>query len=168
MGYRCEQCGVWHDERPMSFRAELPAIVATLGGSELSSRVERGSDQCILDREHFFILGNLDILVRGADDRLRWTVWTELTAKDFERASELWSKPGRETEPPYIGRLSNDIPGYPSSMDIRALVHTQPVGMRPTIEVIDERHPLAIDQHNGITEARADELIHAALHEDRH
>jgi hypothetical protein len=164
MGYRCHTCGVWHDERPTCFKAEVPAAVAELSDIELRRRVDRWSDQCILDGEHFFILGNLDVPVRGSSDGLRWTVWSTLSEANFERASELWDTPGRESEPPYFGWLSNQIPGYPASVNIKAQVHSQAVGVKPLIRVIEEGHPLTHDQEHGITEARADELIHAAIH----
>jgi hypothetical protein len=163
MGYQCRCCGDWHDERPTCFGVELPAAVANLSDIELRTRVERGSDQCILDGQHFFILGNLDIPVRGTSEFLRWSVWSTLSKANFERASELWEVAGRESEPPYFGWLSNQIPGYPPSVNIKALVHTQLVGTRPQLRVIEEEHPLALDQERGVTEDRADELIHASL-----
>ncbi len=166
MGYQCRTCGLWHDERPTFFVAELPAVVAELSDIDLRSRVERGSDQCILDGQHFFILGNLDIRILGSLEHLRWTVWSSLSQSNFERASELWQTVGRESEPPYFGWLSNQIPGYPTSVNIKAMVRTGPVGIRPKLIVIEEGHPLARDQDQGVSEERAEELIHAALHRE--
>jgi hypothetical protein len=166
MGYRCHTCGVWHDERPTCFGVELPAAVAALSDVELRRRVERGSDQCILDGEHFFILGNLDVPIRNSSDFMRWTVWSTLSKANFERASALWQSVGRESEPPYFGWLSNQIPGYPTSLSIKAMVHTEPVGVRPLIRVIEPGHPLTADQEAGISAERAEDLIHAALHGD--
>jgi hypothetical protein len=164
MGYTCRTCGAWHDERPQCFGAELPDVVAALSPEELESRVERSSDQCVLDGEHFFVLGNLDVPIHGSAEPLRWTVWTTLSAKNFERASDLWSTPGRESEEPYFGWLSNQIPGYPWSGSIKLQAHTQPVGVRPRLQVIEDGHPLSLEQERGIGAERADELIHAALH----
>ena len=169
MGYRCRTCGVWHDERPTCFGAEMPAAVADLSDIELRRRVERGSDQCILDGHHFFTKVNMKRAatpIHGGSEFLRWTVWSTLSEAHFKRSSELWDAAGRESEPPYFGWLSNQIPGYASSINIKAMVHTEPVGTRPKLRIIEEGHPLAVDQENGITEARADELIHAALHSD--
>ncbi len=97
---------------------------------------------------------------------MRWTVWSTLSETNFERSSELWDSPGRESEPPYFGWLSNQIPGYPSSINIKVMVHTEPVGIRPRLRVIEDGHPLFTDQEGGITEDRAEELIHASLHGD--
>jgi hypothetical protein len=108
----------------------LPAAVADLSDIELRRRVERGSDQCILDGQHFFILGNLDVPIHGSSEFLRWTVWSTLSEAHFKRSSELWDEAGRESEPPYFGWLSNQIPGYAWSINIKAMVHTEPVGIR--------------------------------------
>ena len=163
MGYRCRTCGDWHDERPTCFGVELPAAIADLSDIEMRTRVERSSDQCVLDGKHFFILGNLDVPIRGSAEHLRWTVWSTLSEANFERAAELWRTAGRESEPPYFGWLSNQIPGYPASVNIKAMVHTSPVGIRPQLRVVEEGHPLYVDQEHGISELRAEELIHASL-----
>jgi hypothetical protein len=150
----------------MCFAAESPAAVAELSDVDLQRRVERSSNQCVLDGQHFFILGNLDVPIAGSSEFVRWSVWSTLSETNFERASALWHNVGRESEPPYFGWLSNQIPGYPSSINIKATVQTEPVGIRPRIRVIEAGHPLSIDQERGITEERAEELIHAAVHRD--
>jgi hypothetical protein len=164
MGYTCGTCGVWHDERPMAFGARMPEIVSAMTEAERKARVELSSDQCILDGEHYFVLGNLDLPIRGTQELVRFTVWTTLSQANFERASELWTTEGRESEPPYFGWLSNPIPSYPQSISIKAAVHTEPVGIRPRIEIVDQEHPLGIDQRDGISPERADAIIHAAWH----
>jgi hypothetical protein len=162
-GYFCSACGSFHPERPTCWNFDLPVVVAALSETEREQRVDMSSDQCILDGEHFFILGNLDVPIKNSSESLVWSAWSTLSKKNFERASELWEAAGRESEPPYFGWLSNQIPGYPDSVNIKALVHTQPVGIRPRIEVIEEDHPLREEQHSGISAARADAIIHAAM-----
>jgi hypothetical protein len=164
MGYECSCCGVWHEERPTAFGADMPLVVAQLTDDERAARVALSSDQCILDEEHFFILGNLDIPVRESTEVITWTVWSTLSETNFERCSELWHSAGRESEPPYFGWLSNQVPGYPRSVNIKVRVHTQPLGTRPKLEVIEESHPLRTHQKDGITAAQADKLIHIALY----
>ena len=163
MGYHCTSCGKYHPERPTAWKFDMPAVVAEVEESEVKRRVELLSEQCVLDEKHFYILGTLDVPIQGTAEFLRWTVWGSLSQENFERASDLWTTPGRESEKPYFSWLSNHIPGYPSSINIKALMHTQPVGIRPRIEVIEEDHPLRIDQRDGITMERADSLIHAAM-----
>ncbi len=163
MGYTCTTCGTYHDERPTCWKFDFPAAVGDLSDSEFATRVDHSSDQCVLDGEHFFVLGNLDVPIRGSDEFLRWSVWGTLSRQNFKRAAEVWETLGREREPPYFSWLSNQIPGYPPSVNIKAQVHTAPVGLRFRIEVMEEGHQLLLDQRNGITVERADELIHAAI-----
>jgi hypothetical protein len=165
-GYRCRSCGTWHEERPTCFIVRLPEAVLQIPEPERERRVDASSDQCILDGKHYFILGNLDVPVRGSSEVLRWTVWSTLSEANFARAARLWETKGRETEPPYFGWLSNQIPGYPWTVNIRALVHTQELGVRPLIEVIEEGHLLTQEQRDGIDEARLDALIHSAWRPD--
>ncbi|MEU4303103.1 DUF2199 domain-containing protein [Kitasatospora aureofaciens] len=38
---------------------------------------------------------------------------------------------GRETEPPYFGRLTTELPIYsPSTINLKTMAHTRPVGER--------------------------------------
>ena len=161
-GYTCRSCGTWHDERPTCFIVPLPEAVLQIPEPERMGRVDAGSDQCILDGKHFFILGNLDVPVRASKEVLRWSIWSTLSEANFRRSADLWETPGRESEPPYFGWLSNQIPGYPWTVNIRVLVRTQEVGVRPLIEVVEDGHQLAREQREGIDEPRLDELIHAA------
>lgn len=163
-GYRCIVCGARHDELPTCFIAPEPLNVGVLLDEERRTRLVQSSDQCVLDGEHFFILGNLDVPIIGRDEPFRWSVWTTLSEKNFLRASELWETSGRESEPPYFGWLSNEIPGYSTTINLKTLVHTQPVGIRPFIEIMEQEHALYEDQREGISMERAWGLIHAALH----
>ena len=166
-GYRCRSCCTWHEERPTCFIIPLPEAVLQIPEAEREGRVEASSDQCILDGKHFFILGNVDVPVHGSQEVLRWTVWSTLSEANFRRAALLWETPVRESEPAYFGWLSSQIPGYPWTVNIKALVHTQAVGVRPLIELVEEGHELTRDQREGIDESRLDTLIHAAWHPER-
>lgn len=161
MGYRCKSCGAVHPERPTCFGFDAPTVVAQLNDVDRERRVAISSDQCILDDENFFILGTLDVPIQGSDEILRWIAWSTLSRPNFERASELWSVDGRESEPPYSGWLSNRIPGFPDTLNVKLLVHTAPLGCRPRFEVMGD-HPIGDVQRHGITGERADELIHVA------
>jgi hypothetical protein len=50
------------------------------------------------------------------------------------------------------GWLFAELPAVAEpTLNLRTLVHTQPVGFRPHIEVEPPVHPLAVEQHTGIT-----------------
>ncbi len=164
MGYTCRSCGAWHEEEPNCFIFELPLYALQVPEAERRQRVDAGADQCVVDQEHFFMLGNLDVPVQGGDQFMRWTVWTSLSRANFLRAADLWHTPGRESETPYFGWLSNQIPGYPDTVNIRTWLHTQAVGVRPRVEVIEEGHLLTLEQQQGVTLDRYHELMHVAMH----
>ena len=161
-GFTCATCGAHHDELPLCFIAPEPAHVASIPHAERASRVLSSSDQCVIDGKHFFILGNLDVPIIGRTETLRWSVWSSLSQKSFERACDLWETAGRETEPPYFGWLCNGIPGYEHAMNLRLEVHTQPVGTRPLLRLQEQDHPLYRDQVEGVSWERACALSHAA------
>jgi hypothetical protein len=60
---------------------------------------------------------------------------------------------GREQElEPMFGWLSTSIPCYPETINLKTMVHTRSVGVRPYIELepTEHQHPLAIEQREGI------------------
>lgn len=133
----------------------MPAVVHDLPAAQRKQRVLMSSDQCVIDEEHFFVLGNLDIPIVGHDETLRFTVWSSLSKKNFLRASELWETPGREAEPAYFGWLSSQLPFYPDTRNLKLDVHTSRVGIRPRLVLHPADHELCRDQAEGIAWDRA-------------
>jgi hypothetical protein len=162
MPFNCATCGTHHEELPLCFLAAAPAQISVVPEEEQAKRVLLSSDQCIIDGEYFFILGNLDLEIVGRAETFRWSLWSSLSKKNFERSATLWETAGREKEPPYFGWLSTAIPGYERTVGLKVLVYTQPVGTRPLIAVMEQAHPLYRDYVDGVSWARACELSHAA------
>jgi hypothetical protein len=79
-----------------------------------------------------------------------WGVWVSLSHKSFERTRELWLQPGRESEPPQFGWLSVQLPFYPPILNLKTMVHTRRVGIRPYIELEAIDHPLAREQRSEL------------------
>ncbi|MFF0296794.1 DUF2199 domain-containing protein [Kitasatospora sp. NPDC004614] len=134
-------------------------------GMEQAPDCELTSDQCVIGGEAFFVRGLIELPVIGGDEVFSWGVWVSLSEKNFVRASELWETPGRESEPAYFGWLSTELfPYTPSTINLKAMLHTRPVGRRPIIELEPTDHPLAVEQRTGITMERVRELAEAVLH----
>jgi hypothetical protein len=148
----------------MHYGAAVPAAWFMIPEAERQRRCVLSSDQCIIDDQHFFIVGNLEIPVAGREERFSWDVWVSLSQKNFARACELWEKKGRETEPPYFGWLSTALPGYPDTLNLKTMVHTREVGRRPRVQLEPTDHPLAVEQQEGITLARVQEIAELVLH----
>ena len=163
-GFHCATCGKYHDEMPMCLGAPAPALWYSIPASERDGRCELSSDQCIIDSEHYFVLGRVLIPVTDSDDPFIWLCWVSLSRRNFERATELWEVEGRESEPPYFGWIQSALPYEESTLSLSASVFTQKLGERPSITLHESTHPLFLEQENGITLARVQKIVEAALH----
>lgn len=128
---------------------------------------ELSSDQCVIQGQAFFMRGTIEIPVTDLGETLSWGVWVSLSPEKYARAGELWETPGRENEPPYFGWLSTALPTYPPTINLKTNLHIRPVGQRPLIELEPTDHPLAVEQRNGITLARVQQIAETLLHPDR-
>lgn len=163
-GWRCRRCDEVHADLPMHYGAAAPLAWYGVPERQRRKRCLLSSDQCVIDDEHFFIVGNLEIPVEGVAELFSWDVWVSLSAANFARATQLWTTPGRESEPPYFGWLSTALPGYPDTIHLKTHVHTREVGRRPRVELEPTDHPLAVEQREGITLARVREIAELVLH----
>lgn len=125
-------------------------------------------DYCVIEDEDFFIRGCIEIPVLDHAEPLLWGVWVSLSKANFDRESLLAQDPKRVDEPPYFGWLSSRIEIYPDTASLKTHVHTQAVGKRPLIELEPTDHPLAVEQREGISEARLIEIAESIEHKWRH
>lgn len=113
---------------------------------------ELGSDTCVIDDEQFFVLGLIRVPVAGLDEPFEFGVWVSVSEEDLVRMAEVWETPGRESLPPVPGTLAISIPVFEESTSgLNVLVHTQPVGSRPHVELVEGNHALAVEQREGIS-----------------
>ncbi|HEX4157709.1 MAG TPA: DUF2199 domain-containing protein, partial [Rhizomicrobium sp.] len=71
-----------------------------------------------------------------------------------------------EDEPPKFGWLSNNLSLYPETLSLKTNLHLRGGGIRPFIELEPTDHPLAIEQREGISIERVEEI--AAMLLERH
>jgi hypothetical protein len=162
--FTCHRCGEVHEGLPFAFGADAPVHYYGIPEHERQRRAELSSDQCVIDRKHYFVRGCLDVRIHDSTDVFRWGVWVSLSEQNFQRMSELWERRGREAEPPYFGWLCTRLPGYPDTTTLKAQVHTRPLGERPLIELEPADHPLSVEQRSGISLSRAREIAERLLH----
>jgi hypothetical protein len=149
----------------MAWGPEAPVYYFGIPEKERRRRVELTPDLCVIDGEHFFIRGVVQLPVHDAPEPFGWTVWCSLSPESFERVQALWREPGREAEPPYFGWLSTVLPVYPDTLNLRTLVHSRAVGLAPLVELEPTDHPLAVEQREGITMARVREIAERLAHQ---
>ena len=162
--YICTTCGNKHDELPLCFGSSAPALWYSIPEEERATRAELTSDQCVIDDQHFFVLGRILIPVNDGLGPFIWMAWVSLSKTNFLRSSELWETPGRESEPSYFGWLQSSLPYEQTTISLKTHLQTMPVGERPSIWLEETDHQLAREQHNGISMARVQQIAEAALH----
>ncbi len=164
----CATCGQTHEGLAFSFAAEFPDPCANLSQDERDTRAVIGSDQVILDGQHFFLRGCLEIPIIGHSEPFLWGLWATVWEKDFDEIADCWESPDREkTHGPFKGRLANSVSDYPETMNLRLRIVLQPVGTRPLFYIEEPEHPLAQEQQNGITYQSAMERATLRLHHGR-
>ncbi|PPK68290.1 DUF2199 domain-containing protein [Actinokineospora auranticolor] len=162
-GFFCSSCGVRHDELPLAYSAPAPAFWEP----DMEGRPNTGlSDElCVIDGENFFIRARIVLPVVDAEDPFEWGVWVSLSEANFRRATDLWEDPARVDEPAYFGWLSTEVPLYePTTLNLKTRVHSQPLGVRPLVELEPTDHPLAVEQRDGIPLSRVREIAEQLLH----
>jgi hypothetical protein len=162
MSWKCQICGVELDDMPMCFGVDAPwrALVAE---SEFVQRVELTPDQCVVDKNSFFVRGHIEVPIHVIQESVAFSVWASLSEVSFKHMSERWESPDRASDPPYFGWLCSPIEAYPSTIHLKLSVQSRSPGLTPLFTVEPTDHPLAIDQHNGISIEHWHEIAHHLL-----
>jgi hypothetical protein len=158
--YTCRTCGEVHVGLP-DIGFDAPLHYAQLTEAEQQTNAALTSDTCTIADEDFFVRGCLEIPVHGRRDTFAYGIWVSLSREHFERFLELYDEEDRLPEGPWFGWLCNRIPGYPDTLLLKTSVHLRPYPMRPYIELQATDHPLAIEQREGITLRRLQEIVEA-------
>jgi hypothetical protein len=163
--YLCHCCGKLHDGLPMSYGSDAPDQWFGIPEGARRTRAQLSSDQCIIDNENYYLKGNIELPVHGESGKFIWTVWVSLSRDNFNRASEMWNKKDRVSEPSYIGWLSTSLPPYPETTNLKAAVISRKKGVRFLIELETTDHPLSIEQKSGISWERIQDFAEKILHQ---
>ena len=148
----------------MSLGSPAPAAWFDIPESERDRRTRLSSDACIIDGKHFFLLGRIELPVSDSPDPFVWLTWVSVSEANFARAGDLWYTEGRESEPPYFVWIQSALPYPGGTLSLKGELITRPVGQRPLVMLEPTDHPLAVEQRNGITLARVQEIVEGALH----
>jgi hypothetical protein len=161
--FKCTSCNEWHEGMP-TFGADAPLYFYGIPAEERANRCILESDTCVIDQEHFFVRGCLEIPVHGETESFIWGVWISLSRKSFEDFVACFDAPKRSHVGPFFGWLSAELALYPSTENLKARVHLRNDGVRPHIELEPTNHPLAIEQRNGISADRVAEIYAYYVH----
>ena len=160
----CRDCGAQLPSVPLCYGADAPWRTLGVSDSEFDKRVDLTDGQCVVDEQHFFLRGHIEIPIIGSKDVFAWSVWCSVSEKSFLQACDRWLEPGRVNDPPYFAWLMTSLPVYPDTTHLKASIQSREVGRVPLITIEPTEHPLALEQHHGIPRARVEEIAHLILH----
>ncbi|MBX2802541.1 MAG: DUF2199 domain-containing protein [Myxococcales bacterium] len=163
MRWQCALCGEAHDELPTVFGAEAPWRLL-VPEAEFAQRVKLDDSVCVVDDEHFFMRGQIHLPIHAHDEPFIWSVWCSVSTDSFHRMIRTWDDPDRVKEPPVFGWLHTSLPLYePDTLHLKTMLHEREPGVVPRVEVEPTDHPLAVEQRQGISMARVEEMAHILL-----
>lgn len=165
--FKCSCCGEVHEGSPsVGFR--MPDPYASLSKEQRTSMGQLSDDFCTIAHEEgvdHFIRAILEVPIHGIEEPFLWGVWVSLSQKSFDRYRETFDEPVEGDG--FFGWVCNEIPAYPCESPRRADVWVQLGRARPKVVLHrsdDMRDQLVIDQLNGISVERAQEIAEQALH----
>ena len=154
--YRCSSCDEDHQglldlacdnpEQWPESPLKAPNSALDLTGNFLSS------DFCVLHDEHFFVRVVLELPIIGSDGRtFGFGVWATLGRENFVRYVNTFDSGEQAELGPWLGWFSNRLMGYPDTLNLKCRLHMQNNRQRPRVELQPTDHPLAVEQHSGVT-----------------
>jgi hypothetical protein len=161
--WTCRCCGKQFSSLPLSFALAEPDPAFAIPEAERNQRVRLDGDACVIDGQEFYLRGCLEVPIVGVEEPFVWNVWVSLSSSNFDRVAALWSASDRRQDHLFFGWLSSDLGLYPRTSGLKTHVHLRNNGLRPLIEFEPTDHPLAVEQRNGISVQRVEEIAAAVL-----
>lgn len=155
--FKCHDCEEWHEGFP-DIVYDQPEYAAAVPDEERAARITLDDDLCVVDGEHFFIHCILQLPVRGGSDLFCFGVWSSLSEANFRRYREDFDADNSHWDPMF-GYLSNNLPGYAQTLNLKLSIQTRGQGQRPTATLEPTDHPLAIEQRDGIALEKLLDLV---------
>jgi len=164
--WKCSICDEEHDEITMDIAYARPQHYFEIPEDERDQRArfndETNADVCIIDGNLFLVRAVLPVPVEGGKE-FRHGVWVLLDEPGFRKYATF--EDDGSDEPPLHGRLSSEVPGYPSTFLLPVEIQLGPPTQRPSVRLKPSEHLFSTEQREGITMTRVHELVQAALPE---
>lgn len=157
MSYICSTCGETHTDLP-DIGDDKPYYWYTIPEEDRETMAQLTEDTCIIDDEDYFIRGVISIPILDYEQDFGFGVWVSQKKENFYKYVE---DPESNQIGPFFGWLSTEITYYEeSTLSLQTMAHFVGNGQRPQIKVEPANHRLSIDQKEGITLAKAWEIVH--------
>ena len=168
----CPYCSELHDLLAVEPSFRMPDAYLAIPQAERAVRTLATKDACAvqdMDKNagRFFLRVLAPFFIKHRPEPISWGVWVEVQQRDFERVQDLWDAPQQAEEPPFFGRIANELPGYDNSLDITGIVTlTDPTHVPAFNATAPENHPFVREQRSGVTKQRVAEWMVPLYHPD--
>jgi len=161
--WACRCCGAQQADLPLDFFSSAPASWASVPEDQRGAAGNKlDEDLRMIGSKDFFVRGCVEIPIIGQDEIFVWGLWVSISESNFRRVLDLWSAEV-ENEPSIDGYLGNNVTSYPAALGLVAQLQLRSGNQRPKILLKPTNHPLALDQRNGISLTRVEELVSLLL-----
>jgi hypothetical protein len=162
--FTCSCCGAGKRGEMMDLIKLKPDIVFLVPTEEWGERVRISSDLCSVDDAHFLVRTVLEIPIRDTDKTFAFGAWGSLSRENFKTYERELYNPAPAFGP-FFSFLASSLMPYPDIYEVepRAAMHFRPA-KRPLLVLDRCDHPLALDQHEGITVNKVAEIYAAWGH----
>ena len=162
--WNCGICQEEHDELPMDIAYARPQHYFEIPAAERDQRAlfndETNADVCVIDGTVFLVRAFLPVPVEGGKE-FRHGVWVQLDEPGFRKYATF--EGDGSDEPPLEGKLSSEVPGYPSTFLLPVEIQLGEPTQRPSVRLKPAAHLFSTEQRDGITMTRVHELVQAAV-----
>lgn len=159
--FTCPECGRVHDELP-AYAFDAPAIWSAATPEEREADFQHSPDFCQYKDEHFLVRAVLEIpIIDHPDTPLTFGVWATVSQENFWRYKAVFAGENASSVGSMFAWLSNEIPGYEGSLNLKSRIYPQDNRRRPKMTLEPTDHPLAVAQREGIELDAAMRWLHA-------
>jgi hypothetical protein len=116
-----------------------------------TSRNFLSEDFCVIEDRDFFVRCVLVLPILGTTEKFGYGVWSTLSKENFANYVAGFDDGTYDGQGPWFGWFSNDLKGYPTTLNMKCNVHLRAGRQRPYLELHDIDHPLVDEQRDGIS-----------------
>jgi hypothetical protein len=165
LAFHCSRCHGDHGKLPLSYVIGVPNKCFDIREQERKTRVSMDDETCSVDGRHFFLRGNIELPIVDYERSFVWTVWAAMRPHDFKRTQAKWMRADPDVEPVYQVTLGSELPCYPHTLGLPAVLEIQGDGALPAIRLAaTNSHLLAQAQHQGIDLAEVQRIAEYVVH----
>jgi hypothetical protein len=154
----CATCGRTHAGPVTDYGFQLPDVVWEQPAEERQRHLDWSTDICFFNGR-WYLRGLLEVPIRCEPWRFGWGVWAEVS-EQVMAVHAAHHRDGNPQTAAELGTMANAIPAYPDAFDLPLEISFGNADMRPLFTCAQRsEHLLAVEQREGITEARYHEIL---------